>query len=220
MTSILLVEDDESNRTMIARALTRAGHEVTEATGGEAAISVGSRFRPSVLIADWMLQNPVHGLHVAQALQLVDPRIQTILMTGYPSQDLFDACGECGASELLTKPFRLAELQRAVERATRAHRSEPCAADAPAIGVLEVDATGAIAFENAAASKILGRVRWGNDRRSLRDLLHGRDFLALRDATDRWVELSPTHLENATDSFHDRRSPTDMSEHRLRGVEL
>jgi CheY-like chemotaxis protein len=191
MTSILLVEDDEFNRTMIARALTRAGHEVTEATGGEAAISIGSRFRPSVLIADWMLQNPVHGLHVAQALQLVDPRIQTILMTGYPSQDLFDACGECGACELLTKPFRLAELQRAVERSTRAHRSEPRAADAPAIGVLEVDATGAIAFENAAASKILGRVRWGNDRRSLRDLLHGRDFLALRDATDRWVELSP-----------------------------
>jgi DNA-binding NtrC family response regulator len=191
MTSILLVEDDELNRTMIARALTRAGHEVTEATGGEEAISVGSRFRPSVLIADWMLQNPVHGLHVAQALQLVDPGIQTILMTGYPSQDLFDACGKCGAGELLTKPFRLAELQRAVERATRERRSEPGAADEPTIGVLEVDASGAIPFENAAASKILDRVRRRGDRRSLRDLLHDRDFLALRGATDRWVEISP-----------------------------
>ncbi len=193
MTSILLVEDDESNRTMIARALTRAGHEVTEATGGEAAISIGSRFRPTLLIADWMLQNPVHGLHVAQALQLVDPRIRTILMTGYPSQDLFDACEECGAGELLTKPFRLAELQEAVERATRAYNFEPRATGASAIGVLEVDATGEIVFENAAASEILGRVRRSNDQRSLRDLLHGRDVLALRDATDRWVELSPKH---------------------------
>jgi len=191
MASILLVEDDEFNRTMIARALTRAGHEVTEATGGEAAISIGSRFRPNVLIADWMLQNPVHGLHVAHALQLVDAGIQTILMTGYASQDLFDACGECGVGELLTKPFRLAELQRAVESAVRANRDVSRAADAPAIGVLEVDARGAIAFENAAASKILGRVRLRGDRGSLRDLLHGRDFLALRDATDRWVELSP-----------------------------
>jgi CheY-like chemotaxis protein len=193
MTSILLVEDDEFNRTMISRALTRAGHEVTEATGGEAAISVGSRFRPTLLIADWMLQNPVHGLHVARALQLVDPGIRTILMTGYPSQDLFDACAECGAGELLTKPFRLAELQEAVERATRAYHPEPRAAGASAIGILEVDATGEIAFENAAASKILGRVRRSNDQRSLRDLLHGRDVLALRDATERWVELSPKH---------------------------
>jgi CheY-like chemotaxis protein len=191
MTSILLVEDDESNRTMIARALTRAGHEVTEATGGDAAISIGSRFRPAVLIADWMLQNPVHGLHVAKALQLVDPRIQTILMTGYPSQDLFDACAECGAAELLTKPFRLAKLQGTVERAIRAHRCEPPATGASAIGVLEVDASGKIAFENAAASTILGRVRMRDDQRSLRDFLDGRDVHALRDATDRWLELSP-----------------------------
>ena len=28
--------------------------------------------KTAVLIADWMLQDPVHGLHVAQALQLVD----------------------------------------------------------------------------------------------------------------------------------------------------
>ena len=137
MTSILLVEDDEFNRTMIARALTRAGHEVTEATGGEDAISIGSRSRPTLLIADWMLQNPVHGLHVAQALQLVDSRIRTILMTGYPSQDLFDACAECGAAELLTKPFRLAELQRAVERAIGAHRCEP-AATVASIGLATV----------------------------------------------------------------------------------
>jgi len=191
MTSILLVEDDEFNRTMIARALTRAGHEVSEATGGEAAIAIGSRFRPRVLIADWMLQNPVHGLHVAHALQLVDPEIRTILMSGYASQDLFDACGECGVCELLTKPFRLSELHRAVASATRAHRGEPHPEDASAIGVLEVDASGAIAFENEAASKILDRVRLRGDRRSLRNLLHRSDFLALRDATDRWVEVSP-----------------------------
>jgi CheY-like chemotaxis protein len=191
MTSILLVEDDEFNRTMIARALTRAGHEVAEAAGGEAAISIGSRCRPHLLIADWMLQNPVHGLHVAHALQLVDPRIRTILMTGYASQDLLDACGECGTCELLTKPFRLAELHRAVASASGAAGGKSRTAEAPAIGVLEVDADGAIAFENAAASKILDRVRLRGDRGSLRDLLYGRDVRALRDATDRWVELSP-----------------------------
>jgi CheY-like chemotaxis protein len=207
MTSILLVEDDEFNRTMIARALTRAGHEVTEVRGGEEAISIGSRFRPGVLIADWMLQDPTHGLHVAQTLQLVDPKIQTILMTGYPSQDLVDACGECGAGELLTKPFRLAELHGAVERASRADRSEPRAPDGPAIGVLEVDASGAIAFENAAASKILGRVRRRGDQRSLRDLLHERDFLALRDATNRWVEVSPKCNQALRWAIHARSWP-------------
>ena len=191
MTSILIVEDNEFNRTMIARVLTRAGHEVVEAQGGEEAISIGSRFHPAVLIADWMLQNPVHGLHVAQALQLVDPSIRTILMTGYPSQDLADACGKCGASGLLTKPFRLAELQQALARAEREHCGAARAGDASAIGVLEVDARGAIAFENAAASRILDRVRLSDDPRSLRDLLHGRDFAALREATERWVEVSP-----------------------------
>jgi len=189
--NVLLVEDDESNRLMIARALARAGYEVIQAATGEEAIAAGLRRRPTVLVADWMLQNRLHGLHVARALQLVDAGIQTILMTGYPSQDLCAAAEACGSCEVLEKPFRLATFHAAIERALSAPRPDPAEPCDHAVGILELDGRGRITFENPTATGILGRVRRAGDPPSLHPLLHRRDVAALGYATERWVELSP-----------------------------
>jgi len=191
MPTVLLVEDDESNRIMIGRALSRAGHEVIQAADAEEATAAGLRRRPAVLVADWMLQNRFHGLHVARALQLVDPEIQTVLMTGYPSRDLHEAIKECGSCELLAKPFRLAAFHAAVERALNAPRPAARERDDSAVGILEVDERGRVWFENRAAAEILGRVRRAGDPPSLYQLFHRHDAAALAEATSRWVEVSP-----------------------------
>jgi len=191
MPTVLLVEDDESNRVMIARALSRAGHDVIQAADAEEATAEGLRQRPSVLVADWMLQNRFHGLHVARALQLVDPGIQTVLMTGYPSRDLHDAIQACGSCELLAKPFRLAAFHAAVQRALAAPRPARSERDDGAVGILEVDEGGRVWFENQAAAAILGRVRRAGDPPSLYPLFHRHDAAALIEATERWVEISP-----------------------------
>jgi DNA-binding NtrC family response regulator len=213
MPTVLVVEDDESNRIMIARALARAGHDVIQAASGEEAIAAGLRRRPAVLVADWMLRNRLHGLHVTRTLQLVDAGIQTILMTGYPSQDLLDAAEGCGSCEVLAKPFRLAAFHAAVERAMAAARpdsGEPCG---HAVGILEVDGRGHISFENPAASAMLGRVRRAGDLPSLHRLFHRRDVAALADTTERWLELSPIRNQALRWAIRARAWPDSLQRH-------
>jgi len=70
--NILVVEDDQHYRTYLCRALSRAGYKVRGTATGRDGIAVGSRFRPRVLVVNWMLGDDLNGLHVASVLQAVD----------------------------------------------------------------------------------------------------------------------------------------------------
>ena len=97
MARVLLVEDEDTLRESVARYLELEGHSVLTAANGREAFEVGVSGRPDVLVADWMLHNHIHGLHVAQTLRVVDPSLNTVLITGFPSRKLkqeFDHCSE------------------------------------------------------------------------------------------------------------------------------
>src|SRR3954462_5780571 len=55
MAKILLVEDNELNRDMLSRRLSRRGHEVVEATDGEAAVALAASERPDLILMDMSL---------------------------------------------------------------------------------------------------------------------------------------------------------------------
>src|SRR3954463_4387973 len=55
MAKILLVEDNELNRDMLSRRLSRRGHQVVEATDGEAALALAASERPDLILMDMSL---------------------------------------------------------------------------------------------------------------------------------------------------------------------
>jgi len=59
MAWILVVEDEPDQRFLLRRSFTRAGHEVTEAADGAAALRVIRESRPDLLVTDLMM--PVMG---------------------------------------------------------------------------------------------------------------------------------------------------------------
>ena len=67
MPKVLIVDDERSYRDYLGRFLAREGHEVQLAATGREAIDGGCRFRPDVLVVDWMLKDHVHGLQVTEA---------------------------------------------------------------------------------------------------------------------------------------------------------
>jgi DNA-binding NtrC family response regulator len=164
---VLVVDDEGGFRDHLGAGLERQGHEVGVAATGREAIDLGIRFRPGVLVTDWMLCNPLNGLHVAQALHAVDPTLPAILMTGFASGDLrFDA-RNAGVFEFIEKPFDLKAMVAAVDRAaTQANTNRPAAA----IGVVEVDADGGIRSGNARARDLLSGTVAGRDARAWRDI--------------------------------------------------
>ncbi len=188
MSSILIVEDENSLRQTLTRFLTREGHEVISVSDGREAFDLGLAACPEVLVTDWMLKNHIHGLHVAEALKAVNPALHTILITGFPSKDLLSESDRCGVLQLLEKPFDLRELQAAVLRASETKlkpgRAQP-------IAVVEADLDGTIRFVSQRAREIFPQDASDEPTASLQELLGVGVLDDLEAALSDWVPCEP-----------------------------
>lgn len=121
MARILIAEDEEALRLLLARALTADGHAVTLASDGAEALDALAREREpfDLLLAD--IKMPVmDGIALALAAARDYPSLVVMLMTGYADQRE-RACGlDALIHDVLTKPFTLEVLRQAVAGALAA----------------------------------------------------------------------------------------------------
>ena len=115
MTRILIAEDEQQVRTLVARALVEDGHEVTTTADGAEALDVlqsqGGRF--DLLLTD--IKMPVmDGLALALAAARDFPALPILLMTGYADQRERASGLEALIRGIITKPFAVADIQSAV----------------------------------------------------------------------------------------------------------
>jgi DNA-binding response OmpR family regulator len=116
---ILVVEDDENLRRLVAAYLEREGYQISEAADGSEAIALVDTHKPHLVILDLMLPK-VGGLDVARAIRakLATP----ILMLTARSSEIDMLQGfEAGADDYLVKPFSpkvlVARVQAILRRA-------------------------------------------------------------------------------------------------------
>jgi len=185
---VLVVDDEHRYRDELELALSRKGYDIRSAATGREAIDLGARYRPNVLVADWMLQGGIHGLHVAEVLRAIDPDVQTILITGYATRDLREHAERAEVCEFIEKPFRLAQICDAVDQAANAPK--PRVEHLP-IGLVEVDEDGRIVYANAAARELFAHAVGEPAPQQLKDLLTDDGARELDKAESRWVTLRP-----------------------------
>ena len=121
MARILIAEDEEALRALVARGLASAGHEViTAPDGGEALDCLtreGGRF--DLLLTD--IRMPVmDGIALALSAARDFPDLTILLMTGYADQRERASNLEALIHDVVTKPFSLAEIRAAVDGALEA----------------------------------------------------------------------------------------------------
>jgi CheY-like chemotaxis protein len=112
--TVLVVEDDRSNRDLISKILCQDGHQVLEACDGAIALEMLRAFRCDLVITDFVLPK-LNGINVVEQLHTLQPGIPIILITGYlsavsgtPSVDK--------VADVLAKPFDLNVLRSTVRR--------------------------------------------------------------------------------------------------------
>ncbi len=187
MSKVLIVDDEEAYRDELELALS-GEHDVKTASSGREGLDLATRYRPDVLVTDWMLKNHIHGLHLVNVTRSVLPDTRAILITGFPSSDLVEDAAEARVLDFIEKPFDLTQIRRAVHQVAGASMLP---ADRPVLAMLEVDAAGAILYANDHARELLADTRAGVDAGNLAEIFLPETLPDLDIAADHWLAVTP-----------------------------
>lgn len=127
---ILVVDDEESARSLLDRVLSGAGHQVIPVETGEAGLEVLTRERVDLIITDKNLPG-MDGLEVLRKAREQQPHLLGILITGYPTPESEEAAREVGIHAYVEKPFGILDILEACDAAIAVVRSTPAAEERP-----------------------------------------------------------------------------------------
>src|SRR6186713_1577907 len=121
MAHLLLVDDEESLRSVVAERLTDHGFEVVQAADGESALKALDGFAFDVIVSDLRLPG-LDGRQVIDAALTRYPGIVAIVVTGYGTvKDAVEVIKK-GAADFISKPFQFDELMHVLNSALEQRR--------------------------------------------------------------------------------------------------
>ena len=121
MARILIAEDEDGLRTLVARALAQDGHTVVTANDGAEALDALTREQGAfdLLLTD--IRMPImDGIALALTAARDHPHVTVLLMTGYADQRERASGLEALIHDVISKPFSLASIRTAVRDALAA----------------------------------------------------------------------------------------------------
>jgi CheY-like chemotaxis protein len=103
---VLVVDDDDANRDLLARRLGRLGYRVRTAEDGAAALAEVEARAADVVLLD-MVMPGMDGLQVLESMKASpgSKDIPVIMLSGMDSMETIGRCIELGAEDYLSKPF-------------------------------------------------------------------------------------------------------------------
>ena len=116
MARILLIEDNDSVRSVLREALELAGHTVIEARNGAEGLDLFPQAGADLVITDLVMPDK-DGLDVVTVLREQVPPVNIIAISGArdSAEDYLDLAYRMGAVKVLLKPFSIAALIAAVD---------------------------------------------------------------------------------------------------------
>ncbi|EKD54789.1 MAG: response regulator receiver protein [uncultured bacterium] len=117
MAKILLVEDDELVRDMLAQILTRASHEVQSATNGEEAAEILKTTEPDIMVTDIIMPKK-SGITLISEVKDKHPHMEIIAISGGGRLDptgYLDLSESLGATVSFEKPIDNSALLMAID---------------------------------------------------------------------------------------------------------
>ena len=116
MARILLIEDEDSLRTVLRETIEHFGHTVIEARNGKEGLERFQHANADLVITDIVMPE-MDGLEVLMALRNRQPPVKVIAISGAQSvEDYLDSARLMGAARVLLKPFGSEALMAAINK--------------------------------------------------------------------------------------------------------
>jgi len=124
MSRVLIADDEDSMRLLVARAIAMDGHEIVTAQDGAEALDILTREDGAfdLLLTD--IQMPVmDGIALALSAARDFPDLTVLLMTGFADQRERASNLDAIVHDVITKPFSVADIRTAVADALAARKA-------------------------------------------------------------------------------------------------
>ncbi len=117
---VLIVDDDPSIRSMLGLILRENDlFDVLTAENGQQALDMIKKGeRIDVVLSD--IQMPkMNGMELLKEIKAVDPLLPVVMITGFPTIDIAIRCMKEGASDFITKPFKIDQIELTLKKIIR-----------------------------------------------------------------------------------------------------
>jgi len=124
MPRVLIADDEDSMRSLVARAIAMDGHDIVTAQDGAEALDILTREQGAfdLLLTD--IQMPImDGIALALSAARDFPSLTILLMTGFADQRERASNLNAIAHDVITKPFSVADIRTAVADALATRRT-------------------------------------------------------------------------------------------------
>jgi two-component system, NtrC family, nitrogen regulation response regulator NtrX len=118
---ILIVDDEEDIRDLVAGLLEDEGFQAREAANADDALAAIRTRKPSLVILDvWLQGSRLDGIELLSEMKKVDPELPVIVISGHGTIETAVAAIRKGAYDFIEKPFKSDKLILTIERAMEA----------------------------------------------------------------------------------------------------
>jgi len=107
--SILIVEDEDAQRSLLGGLLSKEGYSVKEAGNGKTAIEIFKEEVLDIALLDYKLPD-TDGLSLLKEFKEINPEVEIVMITAFGSIENAVSALKAGATEYLTKPIDLDDL--------------------------------------------------------------------------------------------------------------
>jgi two-component system, cell cycle sensor histidine kinase and response regulator CckA len=116
--TVLVVDDEESVRTVAARILERLGFKTALAADGREAVDLfrADPARFDLVLLDLTMPH-MDGEETFRQLRMINPSVRVLLTSGFNQQEAINRFAGKGLAGFLQKPFELADLVRLIREA-------------------------------------------------------------------------------------------------------
>src|SRR5689334_7379845 len=114
--TVLVVDDEPSNQTSLAKIFQREGMRVFTADGARSALEVARKHKVQVVLTDLMMPG-TNGVELMRALKEISPDTEVVMMTAYGTVETAVQAMREGAYDFVEKPLKRMSIVKSVRKA-------------------------------------------------------------------------------------------------------